>query len=83
MVKIVENHILNDDDSFLSPDEIVADLFHKTYDEETKIMILNNFDAPKDVSRDEMFAYAFGRMEFGRWVRNIYGLLSIRNSLII
>lgn len=58
----------------MSADQIVADLLSKEFDDETKEGILNDFHAPPGSDRYKAFGYAFMRGEFGRWIRNSYGL---------
>ncbi len=79
----MSNFILNDDGSFMSADEIVADLLSREYDEESTQLLLSNFDISLGEDEIHRICIVFARSSFGRMIRNSYGLWSDQNPHVI
>lgn len=80
---------LNKDGSFMSEGEIVDDIIANRTETKMRRIIGYNFDPPlsedeKDAVRKTGFnAYAYLRVEFGRWIRNSYGLWDKANPYTV
>jgi hypothetical protein len=76
---------LNPDGSFMNADQIfehfISDKVEKS--SETKEMLATDFEPPKEASREEDMSYLFGKQQFGRWLRNSYGLWAKDNPYTV
>lgn len=80
---------LNKDGSFMSEGEIVDDIIANRTEKQMRRIIGYNFDPPLTAEEREAFlktrfnAYHFMRSEFGRWIRNSYGLWDKANPYTV
>lgn len=77
------DYILNLDGSFMSSDQIVADLLSRKFDEESANLILSGFDPMTGTDKTERMYIAFARDNFGRQIRNSYGLWNEMNPHVV
>jgi hypothetical protein len=74
-----ENINRNADGSYMDANEIVRDILHNRLEEDSKNLLKNKFieqdpemlEMSKETGLD---TGVFAKMEFGRWIRNSYGL---------
>lgn len=75
-------YILNKDGSYMNEDEILANMIANSslsFDQETIAIIRNDFKPLPDMDNYHAIGCVFMFSEFGRWLRNSYGLWAADN----
>jgi hypothetical protein len=80
---------LNLDGTFMSPEQIIEDILSNRLKGNERNLIAHNFNPPMTTEEKEFVRKtgfnpnAYARTEFGRWIRNAYGLWDLNNPHVV